>query len=137
MQISRDEAYAIFTMTEGRKWAVLGCSAKPAAQMSRQIKKAGYGSGLRRGQIYWFGDKVIARRIFADTKRRLDATDCKRAGNAQRPKYNVPRATIEQALMASCQAAAPNRGAGLLINQKDILSARHMQNIKTMKRVGL
>lgn len=128
--IAEDEAYALYTMLESRKWVHFGRTAKPHLQMSRRIKKAEYKQMMRKGQIWWFADRLLAERVHADVCAFLARAEVKRAGDNRAPKFSVRHDNLAN-VIAHCAREANIA----IISEQEIFRARGLRDSKVLRHI--
>ena len=129
--IHEDDAYAIYTLIEQRKWVHLGSSAKPDLQMSRRIRKGGYELRLRKGKVWWFADRKLAKRVHKEVQDFLAAAGKKKAGDNRCPKYVVAHDLLEATIIHCANEANIE-----IIRDRSIFRARGFRDARIMRRIG-
>jgi len=130
-RIAEDDAYALYTMLEGRKWVHFGRTAKPHLQMSRRIKRADYKALYRKGQIWFFADEVLAKRVHRDVCDMLHTAGTPRAGDNRAPKFHVTHELLDQAIrLCAKKAGIP------IISEQEIFRARGLRDSKVLRGIS-
>lgn len=128
--IDEDFAHALYTMGQNN-WVILGCSKTPRKAMKRHARNNSIlGDYMRYGVIYWFDDKVLAKRVMGDTLSLLKRAGIKRSGNNQSPMLC---ADIQKMDMVIKYAA---RQAGIsIIPEETIFKARGLRDARILRRI--
>ena len=129
--IAEDHACALYSLIEGARKVHFGCTLKPHLQMSRRIRKGGYQKRLRKGKVWWFADKTMARRVHRDVCALMAKAGKRKAGDNRCPVYDVDHMLFEAAVIQCAQEANIE-----IIKDRAIYRARGLRDARILRKIG-
>lgn len=134
-RIAEDEACAVYTMVELGRYVHIGYSQTPHKMISRRIKSAGCDEHqrpiYRRGNVIWFADQKLAKRVHKEMTSALIAAGVERCGANRTSRYKCGLIAVQSIMIDIVE-----RSGIRPISENDIYTAKGLRNARALRHVS-